>query len=81
MHIHTSYPFRDSTSGAQFPHINLSIPLYVIWPLVQKFLTTDGKYGFIFHLRYIQVIFINDKCNLQLICMWTKIYILNLPYL
>ncbi|PVD33515.1 hypothetical protein C0Q70_04771 [Pomacea canaliculata] len=34
---------RDNSSGASFPHINMSIPVCTVWPIISKFLVTGDS--------------------------------------
>lgn len=52
---------RDNTSGASFPHINMSIPVSTVWPLILKYQRSGD-------VRYLQSL---ELKNLQVNNIWS----------
>nr|KAG5691960.1 hypothetical protein BaRGS_011351 [Batillaria attramentaria] len=44
----------DNTSGASFPHINMSIPVSTVWPLIAKYQRTGDE-------RYLAALTLKNK--------------------
>lgn len=43
---------RDTQSGASYPHINMSVPIVTILPIIKEYLKTQGEWSMLIVLLY-----------------------------